>query len=48
MLTKLELTNKDENWAILEVDNNSRDVDDVVTEWLSSNESKWKAWTVVQ
>jgi len=48
MLTKLELTNKDENWAILEVDNNSRDVDDVVKEWLISNESKWKAWTVVQ
>ena len=44
MLSKLTLTNDDENWAILEVDNSGRDIDDVVTEWLANNEDRWKPW----
>jgi glycine betaine/proline transport system substrate-binding protein len=44
MLSELTLKNADENWAILEVDTNSREVDEVVTEWLSSNEMLWKPW----
>ena len=34
MVSNLELTNADENWAIFEVDNNGRDVADVAKEWL--------------
>ena len=44
MLSKLSLTNDDENWAILEVDNSGRDIDDVVAEWLANNEDRWKPW----
>ena len=44
MLTSLQLSNEDENRAILEIDNKGRPLDDVVAEWLINNESKWKPW----
>ena len=34
MVSNFKLTNEDENWAIFEVDNNGRDVEDVAKEWL--------------
>jgi len=44
MVSNFELTNEDENWAIFEVDNNGRDVEDVAKEWLAKNEDRWKPW----
>ncbi|MCY3769220.1 MAG: ABC transporter substrate-binding protein [Gammaproteobacteria bacterium] len=44
MLTLMSLTNADENAAILQVDNESRDVDDVAAEWIANNEARWKPW----
>ena len=44
MVSNFTLTNEDENWAIFEVDNNGRDVEDVAKEWLTKNEATWKGW----
>lgn len=44
MVTNFKLTNEDENWAIFEVDNNGRDVEDVAKEWIAKNESRWRSW----
>ena len=44
MVSKLNLTNADENWAIFEVDNNGRDVADVAEEWIEKNKSRWSPW----
>ena len=44
MVSNFKLTNADENWAIFEVDNNGRDVEDVAQEWLKTNEALWKPW----
>ena len=44
MVSNFTLTNEDENWAIFEVDNNGRDVEDVAKEWLAKNEATWKGW----
>ena len=44
MASSFTLTNEDENWAIFEVDNNGRDVNDVATEWLAKNEATWRGW----
>ena len=44
MASNFTLTNEDENWAIFEVDNNGRDVNDVATEWLAKNEATWRGW----
>ena len=44
MASSFTLTNEDENWAIFEVDNNGRDVNDVATEWLAENEATWRGW----
>jgi len=41
----MNLTNADENAAILEVDEKGRKVEVVAAEWISNNKSKWKAWT---
>ena len=42
MVSNFKLTNEDENWAIFEVDNNGRDVEDVAKEWLKTNEALWR------
>lgn len=44
MLTALQLTNDDENQAILEIDVNGRDLDEVVGEWIANNKSTWESW----
>lgn len=44
LLTNIQLTNEDQNAAILEIDNKGRDLDEVVAEWLAANEERWKAW----
>ena len=44
MVSNFKLTNADENWAIFEVDNNGRDVEDVAQEWLKTNEALWRPW----
>ncbi len=44
MLSLFKQTNTEQNAAILEVDNKKRDLDEVVSEWLANNESKWQAW----
>lgn len=44
MLTAYQLTNDDENKAILEIDNKGRPLDDVVAEWLDANQSTWEGW----
>lgn len=44
MLSSYQMTNEVQNAALLEVDNNGRDVDEVVAEWLANNEGRWQAW----
>ena len=44
LVSTFKLTNEDENWAIFEVDNNGRDVEDVAKEWLNKNEALWRPW----
>lgn len=44
MLTSLQLSNDDENQAILEIDVNGRDLDEVVAEWIDNNKSAWEPW----
>ncbi len=44
MLSLFKQTNTEQNAAILEVDKNKRDLDEVVAEWLANNESAWQAW----
>ena len=44
MLTSYQISNDDENKAILEVDNKGRDIDEVVAEWLENNKSTWEPW----
>lgn len=44
MLTLFSQNNEGQNAAILEVDNKGRDLDDVVAEWLASNETTWQGW----
>lgn len=44
MLSLYQQTNDDQNAAILAVDNQGRDLDEVVAEWLSNNEAKWQGW----
>ncbi len=44
MLTSLQLSNDDENQAILEIDVNGRDLDEVVAEWIANNKGTWQPW----
>ena len=44
MVSNFKLTNADENWAIFEVDNNGREVEEGAQEWLKTNEALWKPW----
>lgn len=44
MVAKLSLTNDEQNQMILEVDQKGRTVDDVVQEWMTTNEGRWSAW----
>jgi len=44
MLSSLQLSNDDENQAILEIDNNGREVEEVVAEWLENNKDTWMPW----
>jgi glycine betaine/proline transport system substrate-binding protein len=44
MLSALTITNADENAAILEIDNKGRSLDEVVGEWITENEARWKPW----
>lgn len=44
MLSLYSQTNEEQNAAILAVDNQGRDLDDVVAEWLAENEAKWQGW----
>ncbi|MGB7271232.1 MAG: ABC transporter substrate-binding protein [Albidovulum sp.] len=44
MLSLYSQTNEEQNAAILAVDNQGRDMDEVVAEWLENNEAKWQGW----
>lgn len=44
MLSLYSQTNDEQNAAILAVDNQGRDLDKVVAEWLSNNEATWQGW----
>ena len=43
-IRKFHIENDEMGQLIVEVDLNSRDVDEVVAEWIGKNESRWKAW----
>lgn len=43
-LELFEQTNADQNAAILEIDQNGRDLDEVVAEWIANNEDRWRPW----
>ena len=44
MLTLFSQTNDEQNAAILAIDNQGRDLDEVVAEWLANNEATWQGW----
>ncbi len=44
LIEQMSLTNEVQNALILEVDQNGRDVADVVTEWMEANASVWQPW----
>jgi len=44
MLSLYSQTNDEQNAAILAVDNQGRDLDEVVAAWLADNEAKWQGW----
>ena len=43
-LSAMELTNEDENAAILAVDAEGLKVEDVAAEWFANNEDRWRPW----
>ena len=44
MFKAMQLTNADENAAILEVDEKGRKVEEVAAEWISENKNIWQNW----
>ena len=40
----MSLQNIDQAKMLVEVDQNGRDVKEVVNEWLDNNPDKWKSW----
>lgn len=44
MLSAMELTNEDENAAILAVDAEGARVEDIAVEWFANNEQRWRPW----
>jgi glycine betaine/proline transport system substrate-binding protein len=44
LLNAFQLTNEDQEGMMKSVDNEGRPLDEVVTEWLAANESRWRAW----
>ena len=44
LISQFTLTNDEQNAMILEVDQAGRPLEEVVQEWITSNESKWSAW----
>ncbi len=44
LVGKFTLTNDEQNAMILAVDQEGRALEEVVQEWLTTNESKWSAW----
>jgi len=44
VVEQMALTNRVQNALILEVDQNGRDVEEVVDEWMAANESIWRPW----
>ena len=44
MLSAMELTNEDENAAILAVDAEGARVEDIAVEWFANNEERWRPW----
>lgn len=44
LVGKFTLTNDEQNTMILAVDQEGRALEEVVQEWLTTNESKWSAW----
>jgi glycine betaine/proline transport system substrate-binding protein len=44
LVENINLSNDDQNAMIFEVDKVGRSVDEVVAEWINSNEDKWSTW----
>lgn len=44
MVEQMEMTNAIQNVLILEVDQNGREVEDVVGEWMANNTAVWQPW----
>ncbi len=44
MFKAMQLTNADENAAILEVDEKGRKVEEVAAEWIAENKNVWEHW----
>jgi len=44
LVEQMQLTNDAQNALILEVDQNGRDVEEVVSEWMAANKSTWRPW----
>lgn len=44
LIEAMSIDNDTQNTLMLEVDNNKRDLDEVVAEWVNSNESLWQPW----
>ena len=44
MLSAVTLTNADENAAILAVDTQGAQVEDIAADWVAKNEATWRPW----
>ena len=44
VIEAMSIDNDTQNTLMLEVDNNKRDLEEVITEWVNANESTWQSW----
>ncbi len=44
LIEGLTIDNDTQNALMLEVDNNKRDLEEVITEWVNANEATWQPW----
>lgn len=44
IMQALTIDNETQNALLSEIDNNGREVEEVIAEWMEANESTWRAW----
>ena len=44
MIKAIHIDNETQNLLMLQIDNKKRKLEDVVGEWIASNQAMWKPW----